>query len=53
MLHDPEVYVQPDAFMPERFIEEDKLNFDVRDPATAAFGFGRRYEDLETIPVFK
>lgn len=42
MLHDQKVYPQPDVFMPERYIKDGKLDPGVRDPATAAFGFGRR-----------
>lgn len=29
--------------MPERFLKDGRLNPDVRDPATIAFGYGRRY----------
>ncbi|KAL7280118.1 hypothetical protein ACG7TL_006535 [Trametes sanguinea] len=43
ILHDPEEYPEPDDFVPERFMKDGKLNRDVRDPATVAFGFGRRY----------
>ncbi|KAI0291058.1 cytochrome P450 [Multifurca ochricompacta] len=41
ILHDPDVYPEPDAFKPERFINPDGS---VReDPAlTTAFGYGRR-----------
>ncbi|KAF8509027.1 cytochrome P450 [Hysterangium stoloniferum] len=37
LLHDPEVYPDPLSFKPERFLEPG-----VKDPRTAAFGFGRR-----------
>jgi len=41
MLHDPEVYPEPDAFKPERFLNSDGSLRD--DPVlAAAFGFGRR-----------
>ena len=41
---DPTVYDNPEAFMPERFLTPDgKFDRpDVRDPATIAFGYGRR-----------
>ncbi|KAI0667766.1 CyP450 monooxygenase [Trametes maxima] len=42
ILHDPEDYPEPNAFLPERFIKDGKLNLDIRDPASVAFGFGRR-----------
>ncbi|KAH9894042.1 cytochrome P450 [Cubamyces lactineus] len=44
MLHDPEVYPEPDAFRPERFLTSDgeDLNSDVPDPSSMAFGYGRR-----------
>ena len=42
ILHDPEAYPEPAKFLPERFLKDGKLNPDVRDPATVAFGFGRR-----------
>ncbi|OBZ67581.1 O-methylsterigmatocystin oxidoreductase [Grifola frondosa] len=41
-LHDPKVYSMPEEFMPERFIKDGKLNSDIRDPSTIAFGYGRR-----------
>ncbi|PIL29259.1 cytochrome P450 [Ganoderma sinense ZZ0214-1] len=40
---DPDVYDNPDAFIPERFLTaEGELDPDVRDPATFSFGYGRR-----------
>ncbi|KAJ7257102.1 cytochrome P450 [Mycena rebaudengoi] len=42
ILHDEEVYADPHSFNPERFLLAGKLNPAVRDPDTAAFGFGRR-----------
>ena len=43
ILRNPEVYPQPDDFMPERFLDPAG-NLDVRgrDPADVMFGFGRR-----------
>jgi hypothetical protein len=42
MLHDETDYPEPFSFKPERFLKNGKLNPEVKDPATAAFGFGRR-----------
>ncbi|KAI0310499.1 putative CyP450 monooxygenase [Amylostereum chailletii] len=40
ILHDPDVYTEPDSFMPERFLtKEGSL---IVDDAQPAFGFGRR-----------
>ncbi|KAJ7089521.1 cytochrome P450 [Mycena epipterygia] len=41
ILHNEDMYPDPSAFKPERFLRDGKLNPDVRDPQ-AAFGFGRR-----------
>ncbi|KAM5546226.1 hypothetical protein V8D89_000352 [Ganoderma adspersum] len=43
ILRDPEVYSQPDDFMPERFLDSDgNLDVQGRDPTHVMFGFGRR-----------
>ena len=42
ILHDREVFNNPQEFQPERYLKDGKLNPDVRDPDCAAFGFGRR-----------
>ncbi|OSD07367.1 cytochrome P450 [Trametes coccinea BRFM310] len=53
MLHDPEVYEEPERFMPERFIRDGKLDLSVGDPAVYAFGYGRRQVDrkLRILPI--
>ncbi|KXN81295.1 O-methylsterigmatocystin oxidoreductase [Leucoagaricus sp. SymC.cos] len=42
MLHDPEVYKDPEVYNPERFLKDGKIDPTVRDPIVAFFGFGRR-----------
>jgi cytochrome P450 len=42
MLHDEAAYQDPETFNPDRFLRDGQLDPDVRDPATAAFGYGRR-----------
>ncbi|KAL4246397.1 cytochrome P450 family protein [Abortiporus biennis] len=43
MLNDPETYPAPTTFNPERFLDEHgRINTDVPDPSSIAFGFGRR-----------
>ncbi|TBU62200.1 cytochrome P450 [Dichomitus squalens] len=42
ILNNPEEYPVPDNFVPDRFLRDGKPNLSIRDPATVAFGFGRR-----------
>ena len=40
---DETMYPDPERFDPERFLVNGRLNPEIRDPGTYAFGFGRRY----------
>ncbi|KAJ3553829.1 hypothetical protein NM688_g3409 [Phlebia brevispora] len=42
MSHDVEDYTNPEAYDPDRFCKNGRIDPDVRDPATYVFGFGRR-----------
>ncbi|PFH48298.1 hypothetical protein AMATHDRAFT_65777 [Amanita thiersii Skay4041] len=42
MLHNEEIYPDPFKFNPDRFMKEGKINKEVKDPAHATWGFGRR-----------
>ena len=42
MSRDPLAYPEPDRFMPERFLNDGRLDLSVRDPLKFQFGFGRR-----------
>lgn len=42
ILRDPDVYSNPDSFMPERFLKDGQLDPNAQYPSVAAFGFGRR-----------
>ena len=45
ILHDPKAFNNPMEYQPERYLKDGKLNPDVMDPDSAAFGFGRRSVD--------
>jgi len=42
ILHDPENFNEPMEYRPERYLKDGKLNPDVIDSDSVAFGFGRR-----------
>jgi Cytochrome P450 len=42
ILHDPKSFNNPMEYQPERYLKDGKLNSDVIDPDTVAFGYGRR-----------
>ncbi|KAI0816985.1 cytochrome P450 [Trametes gibbosa] len=42
MARDESEYPEPDEFRPGRFLRDGKIDPNVRDPASFAFGFGRR-----------
>lgn len=42
MSRDPQVYTEPDAFVPERYLKDGEYGSNVRDPEKYQFGFGRR-----------
>lgn len=43
MLHDPEMYQDPSAFIPERFLHKDgTLDTELAKDVELGFGFGRR-----------
>lgn len=42
MCHDENLYPNPDAFDPDRFMLNDKLNLEVFPSEDIVFGFGRR-----------
>jgi len=42
ILHDPKSYNNPMEYQPERYLKDGKLNSDMVDPASVAFGYGRR-----------
>lgn len=51
MTRDPDVYPDPENFMPERFLDKDgKYDVQGRDPTKFVFGFGRRYAYVSECP---
>ena len=42
ILHDPKSFNNPMEYQPERYLKDGRLNPDVIDPASVAFGYGRR-----------
>ncbi|TFK28471.1 cytochrome P450 [Coprinopsis marcescibilis] len=42
MLHNEDMYPNPELFIPERYVKDGAIDPLVLDPATIAFGFGRR-----------
>ena len=54
MLHDEDIFPQPNEFRPERYLGDDDTPLDrTRDPSLLAFGFGRRYvAQASAVPKF-
>ena len=43
ILHDPKVFKDPMEFQPERYLKDGKINPDILDSDSVAFGYGRRW----------
>ena len=52
ILHDPKVFNNPMEYQPERYLKDGKLNPDVMDPDSVAFGYGRRWDFPAYSPVY-
>ena len=63
VLHDPKSFNNPMEYDPERYLKDGKLNRDMMDSDSVAFGFGRRsviqkYQNIlrsasyESLPIF-
>ena len=50
ILRDPVIYPNPDAFNPDRFLKDGKINPLVFDPAHRVFGSGRREDTIVYVP---
>ena len=52
-MYNPDDYPEPERFNPDRFLTEDglRINPNVRNPTTLAFGFGRRFVPTYAIEV--
>lgn len=53
MLHNEDIYPEPFEFNPDRFMKDGKLDTAVKDPAHAAFGFGRRWFFFPRLAVYR
>ncbi|KAF5327249.1 hypothetical protein D9619_004584 [Psilocybe cf. subviscida] len=42
ILHDEEVFTEPEEFRPERYLKDGQLDLSVHQPEVSVFGFGRR-----------
>ena len=42
ILHDPKIFDNPMEYQPERYLKDGKLNPDLKDRDSVAFGYGRR-----------
>lgn len=52
MLHDPDVYAEPEKFNPDRFLKGGQIDTDVKDPQAYSFGSGRRLVSFNFTNIF-